>query len=121
MLPKEEISQFIYGFIIIGFILGVVFLILGSRMAGHALFLLLIFTISFPFLWEWLPSWVMLLFMAFVALAFLRVVASFIIGKGAADTMVGNLAADLVRFLVQILILPIHIVRRIFRMINRDQ
>jgi xanthine/uracil permease len=121
VLPKEEISQFIYGFLIIGFILGAILLMLGFRRAGHFLFLLLIFAITFPLLWELLPPWVTAIFVAFLALVFLQVVVSFILGKAAADTMVGNLAADLVRWLVMILILPVQIVRRVFRMIGRDQ
>ena len=121
MLPKEEISLFIYGFIIVGFLLGAILYMLGGRRAGNTIFLLLIFMIAFPFLWELLPPWVTLLFMALVALAFLQVVVSLIIGKAAADTMAGNLAADLVRFVVRILILPLYIVRRILRMITRDQ
>lgn len=119
MLPKEEISQLIYGFVIVGFVVGAVLLMLGFRRAGHFLFLMLIFTIAFPLLWELLPPWVTLIFMTFIALVFLQILATFILGKGAADTMVGNLAADLVRFLVRIVILPLQIVRRILRMVNR--
>jgi xanthine/uracil permease len=121
MLPKEEIWPFISGFIIVGFIIGAILLMLGFRRAGHFLFLLLIFAVAFPFLWELLPPWVAFISMAVIALVFLQIAATFILGKGAADTMIGNLAADLVRFLVLILILPIHIVQRIFRMINRGQ
>jgi hypothetical protein len=113
--------EFIIGFVIIGFIAGAILLILGFRRAGHFLFLLLIFAVAFPFLWELLPRWVVLIFIAVIALVFLQVVATFIFGKGAADSMTGSLAADLVRFLVRVVILPIQIVRRMLRTINRDQ
>jgi uncharacterized membrane protein len=118
MLPKEEMWQFITGFIIIGFIAGAILLMLGFRRAGHFLFLLLIFAIAFPLLWELLPPWGTFIFIAVIALVFLQVVATFIFGKGAADSMTGSLAADLVRFLVRVVLLPLQIVRRILRMID---
>lgn len=119
MLSKGEIWPFISGFIIIGFIIGAILLALGFRRAGHFLFLILIFMIAFPFIWELLPHWVTLIFMAFIALVFLQIVATFFFGKGAADAMIGNLAAYLVRSLVQFLILPLKIIRQILSMINR--
>jgi hypothetical protein len=119
VLPEE--SQLISVLLFSGFLLGAILLMLGFRGAGHFLFLLLIFTIAFPFLWELLPFWATLVFMAFVALVFLRVVASFVLGKAAADTMVGNLATDLIRLLIIILIFPIQVIRQLRRMIDRDQ
>lgn len=63
-----------------------------------------------------LPPWVSLVILAFFGLAIIRGLAALLIGSRAADTMVGSLAADLVRFVVAILLLPLRVVGWALRM-----
>lgn len=62
-----------------------------------------------------LPPWVALLVLVAVGLAMLRAVASLILGGRAADTMVGTLAADVVRLAVIVIFLPFRLVGRAAR------
>lgn len=47
-----------------------------------------------------LPGWVSLLLLAVIGISFLQAVATFVLGRGAAEHMAGTLAADLVRLLL---------------------
>ena len=62
-----------------------------------------------------LPPWVALLVLVAVGLAMLRAVASLILGGRAADTMVGTLAADVVRLAVTGMFLPFRLAGRAAR------
>ncbi len=62
-----------------------------------------------------LPPWVSLVLLAVIGLAILRGVAALLIGQRAADTMAGNLGADIVRLVVRIIILPLRVIRWAFR------
>jgi len=115
MLPKEVLVPYAIWFVIIGYILVGVLFILHFKRAVHLLFLMLLFTFTAPLLVELLPSWVILIVMGVVALVFLQIIAGFIFGQRAADSMIGSLTAGMVRALVRILILPLGIIRRILR------
>ncbi len=83
----------------------------GSLVWRRACLAMFLFTFVAPFL----PSWGRLVFMAIVALIFLQGFAALLIGARAADAMVGNLAADLVRFAVRLLIAPLILALNWFR------
>jgi hypothetical protein len=94
---------------------------------GRALFgilgLLLVLPVLGPVteaVMQQLPPWLSLVILAFFCLAILRGLAALVLGQRAADTMVGNLAADLVRLVVTILILPLRIVRAAFRVLLNE-
>lgn len=57
-----------------------------------------------------LPPWLVWLLLAGLGLALLRGLAALVLGPRAADTMVGALAADLVRLAVRMLGLPLRLV-----------
>jgi hypothetical protein len=82
-----------------GWFCGIVLLMCGSLVARRLLVWMLLWT----FLAAFLPLW------GQVAMA---------VGKHAADAMVGSLAADLVRFIFKILILPLIVVRTL---LGREQ
>ncbi len=63
-----------------------------------------------------LPAWVALLFFLGMGFWCLQAIATTVIGRGAAEHMVGSLAADLVRFLLKAAFLP---VRLVWRLITR--
>lgn len=114
-MAAQEISQLVEGFTLIGFVAGAFLFMLGFRRAGHFLFLMVLFTFVTPFILELLPHWVIFIAMGVLALVFLQIIAGFIFGQRAADAMVGSLAADMVRILFRLLILPLWIVRVILR------
>lgn len=60
-----------------------------------------------------LPGWLALLF--FVGMGFwcFQAIATTVMGRGAAEHMVGSLAADIVRSLVKIAFLPVRVVWRL--------
>lgn len=116
LVPDEALALLIAG-VGLALMLG----LLSGRTALGLLGLLLFLPLLAPFLEALLgelPPWVSLVILAFFALALIRGLAALLLGSRAADTMVGNLAADLVRFVVAILILPLRIVRWAFRMVN---
>ena len=62
---------------------------------------IILFLIFSPFvgaLVDALPGWVFLGLVLVFGMSLLRTVSNFVIGRGATNEMVGNLAADLVRF-----------------------
>ena len=108
------------------FVGGCIALIFGL-VRGRALFGVLGLLLFLPVLgplaaggFEQLPPWLSLVILAFFCLAILRGLAALVLGQRAADTMVGNLAADLVRLVVTILILPLRIVRAAFRVLLNE-
>ncbi len=62
-----------------------------------------------------LPPWVALLVLLAVGVTMLRAVASLILGGRAADTMVGTLAADVVRLAVTCMFIPFRLAGRAAR------
>lgn len=101
-------------------------LILGlvaRRMALGIVGMLLLLSLLTPFVEAVvgdLPPWFSLVIMAFFALAIIRGLAGIVLGQRPADTMVGILAADIVRLVVAILILPLRAVRWAFRLGDND-
>jgi hypothetical protein len=59
-----------------------------------------------------------LLILAVLGLAILRALVGILLGQRAADTMVGSLAADLVRLSVSFLLFPFRVVGWGLRMVN---
>lgn len=119
LVPDEVLPLLIMG-VGLALILG----LLSGRAALGILGLLLLFPLMAPFveavLGE-LPPWVSLVILAFFALALIRGLAALLLGQRAADNMVGNLAADLVRLVVRLLILPLRMVRWAFRLVNHGR
>jgi hypothetical protein len=67
-----------------------------------------------------LPAWVSLLVLVGLGLALLRGLAALLIGTRAADTMVGTLAADVVRLVVMAVFgLPIRLARWAIRLVTQ--
>ena len=62
-----------------------------------------------------LPLWARWVITGFLTLSILRTVAALLIGWRASDAMAGSLAADLVRFAVRTLFLPLQLIRWILR------
>jgi len=98
-------------------------MILGFRQAALSILgMVLLFPILAPFveaLFGELPPWVSLVILAFIGLAILRGLAALLIGQRAADTMVGSLAADVVRIVVGTLFFPLRVAWWAFRLIGR--
>ena len=63
-----------------------------------------------------LPPWLAWMLLAGLGLALLRGLAALLLGPRAADTMVGSLAADLVRLAVRMLCLPLRLVWWVVRL-----
>jgi hypothetical protein len=92
-----------------GWFLAIVLLMFGSLVARRLLLWMLLWT----FLASFLPPWGQAVFAVVAGLMVLQGFGALLLGKHAADTMVGNLAADLVRFVFKMIILPLRIVRRL--------
>jgi len=92
-----------------GWFLAIVLLMFGSIVARRLLLWMLLWT----FLASFLPPWGQAVFAVVAGLMVLEGFGALLLGKHAADTMVGNLAADLVRFVFKMLILPLRIIRRL--------
>jgi hypothetical protein len=98
-------------------------MIVGLRRAGlSVLVTALLLPVLAPFveaLFGELPVWVSFVVLAFIGLAILRGLAALLIGQRAADTMVGSLAADVVRIVVGLLFFPLRAAWWALRMIGR--
>lgn len=117
LLPDEVLPLIIVG-VGLALILG---LLSGRAALGLILALVVLPPVLAPFVEGVLgdlPPWVSLVLLAFLGLAIIRGVVGLVLGQRAADTMVGSLAADLVRLVVRILFFPLRIVRSAFRMVS---
>lgn len=65
-----------------------------------------------PLILDALPWWFNLLLVLSALMWLLRTVSSFVLGARAADHMVGILAADVVRFVFWLLLVPFRMLRR---------
>jgi hypothetical protein len=118
-LPDEALPLLIVG-VGLALMLGLI----SGRAALGLLGLLLLFPLLTPLveaLLGELPPWISLVILALIALAILRGLAALLLGARAADTMVGNLAADLVRLVVRLLLLPLRMGRWVVRMVNHGR
>ncbi|HLC21856.1 MAG TPA: hypothetical protein VJM10_07095 [Candidatus Methylomirabilis sp.] len=109
--------------IIVGIALAMILGLIRGRLAFSLLGLLVLLPLLAPIMEALLgqmPAWVSFVILAFFGLAVIRGLAALIIGQRAADTMVGNLAADLVRLVVAIMILPLRMVRSAFRFLMSE-
>jgi hypothetical protein len=95
--------------VMVGWFLAIVLLMLGSIVARRLLLWMLLWTLLVPFL----PPWGQVVFAVVAGLMVLQGFGALLLGKHAADAMVGSLAADLVRFVFKMLILPLRIIRRL--------
>ena len=89
--------------------------LLSIRNALGLIGVLVISIISWPILdplIDGLPWWVIPLLVVFLGLSILRQFASSILGAGAADEMVGNLAAGAVRMTLRLAVLPVRLLLR---------
>jgi len=110
--------------IVMGIGLALMLGLIGGRAALGILGMVLLLPLLSPFveaLVGELPPWVSLVLLAIVALALIRGLAALLLGARAADTMVGNLAADLVRLVVRLLLLPLRMGRWAVRMVNHGR
>jgi hypothetical protein len=117
LIPDEALPLIIAG-------IGVT-LMLGFISGRGALMLILSLVLLPPLLAPFiegilgeLPPWMSLLILAVLGLAILRALVGILLGQRAADTMVGSLAADLVRLSVSFLLFPFRVVGWGLRMVN---
>lgn len=103
---RELLILFLFGWLLV-----VLLYFLGSIFGRRLLGWMFLFTLLAPFL----PDWGIAAFAVIIGLIALQGFASLIIGKDAANTMVGSLAADLVRFVVKSIIFPFKLFRNLFR------
>lgn len=114
LLPQEALPL-----LLIGGAFLVMFRIASLRAVLSAVVffaLLPIFSPIIEALFGALPAWVSLLFLVGMGFWCFQAIATTVIGRGAAEHMVGSLAADIVRFLVKAAFLP---VRLVWRLISR--
>jgi hypothetical protein len=99
------------------FIIGRMFGLPFVSVVGQRLIVFTVIMVLGPFVWPYLsPPTQLAVLAVFAVVAGLMVLQGFgalLLGARAADAMVGNLAADLVRFVFKMLILPLRIVRRL--------
>lgn len=114
LLPQEALPLLLVG--------GAVLVMFGIASIRTVLGALIVFALTPIFspiveaLFGALPAWLALL--CFVGLGFwcVQAIATTVMGRGAAEHMVGSLAADLVRFVLKSAFLP---VRLVWRLITR--
>ncbi len=112
----DGLFQLIQMLILPGFVLGALLLILGSPVAGRAIILVVVLALLLPIIWEILPPWVTLTFIALISLVFLQAILSIIMGRKIAENVVSGLVTDLFRVIIRVIVLPIHFIRRIINM-----
>lgn len=118
-LPDEALV-----FVVIGLGIAMILGLLTGRAALGILGLILLLPILSPFVEAFmgiLPPWIALVILLIVGLSILRGLAAIFIGRGGADTMVGTLAADVVRIIVACLFLPLRAVGWILRNISNGR
>jgi hypothetical protein len=104
LLPDEYLPV-----VVVGLALAVMMGILSFRRVIAILGIVVLLLLFAPFieaLLEQLPWWVQVLFLVGIGLSILQVLASFLIGREAAASMAGTLAADAVRFAFRMVFLP---------------
>lgn len=119
LLPDEALPL-----LIVGVGLAMIVGLLRGRAALNILLMILLIPVLAPFveaLMGALPPWLSLIILAAVGLSILKGLATLIIGSRAADTMVGSLAADLVRLAVRILIFPLQVLGWALRAVNNGR
>lgn len=113
LLP-DEVLPLLLPLAAIGLIIGVVTGRTVMAVIGLLIFLPLIGGIA-EGVFSALPAWLSLGILAVIGISILRGVAALLIGQRAADTMTGNLAADIVRLVVVCLFFPFRLVGWFFR------
>ena len=108
----EGLFHLIQMLIIPGFILGALLLMLGSRVAGRAIILVVVFALFLPFLWQLLPTWVTFLIVALISLVFFQAILSLIMGQSIAESVTSNLVTDLFRLVFRMFLFPFRFFRR---------
>lgn len=111
LLPQEALPLLL----IVGAFLVMFRMVSRRRVLGAMIcFVLLpLFSPIIEVLFDALPVWVSLLFLMGMVFWCFRAIATTVLGRGAAEHMMGSLAADIVRFLVKAACLPIRLVWRI--------
>lgn len=102
--------------LIVGVGVGLTLHLISLRRAFTLIGLLLPLLLLAPFaeaLWRELPPWLALTLVTVLGLRLLQTVAGVVYGRRAADGLVASLAADLVRCVVRLLILPLRLVSRV--------
>ncbi len=93
-------------------------LIVSARQTAGKLFWLGLISIVvrylIPSMAREIPVWIILAVLALMGLAMLGSFVAVFIGKDAANTMVGGLAADVVRGVFKVMILPLKALKRLF-------
>ncbi|MEM2001026.1 MAG: hypothetical protein QXT77_00070 [Candidatus Methanomethylicaceae archaeon] len=110
-LPDEALPLVIVGVGLL-WILGVISAQGALRILSRMFLLVLIGPFVEMLVGE-LPSWVLVLVLVWVVLAALRGLATLLLGRGAADEMVGTLAAH---FVMAVVLLPFRLLRWLFGM-----
>jgi hypothetical protein len=109
MLDQLHAQNLITSLLVLGWVLTGILWVFGLLMARRLLAWMLLWTLLYAFL----PTWGHAFFIIIAALLVLQGLASLILGEHAADTMIGNLAADLVRLVVRTFLLPLRIILRL--------
>lgn len=84
-------------------IAGLLFMVGMKRLGGALILFVLAYAFLLPFaepLMDLLPSWLLILITALFMFGIFRELVALLIGKGAADTMIGSLAADFLKLLI---------------------
>lgn len=113
ILPFIPSEAFILVIIVLG--LGLITGLISRRAVGMGLGLILLTIVARPFIkaiLSSLPLWLFIPVVLFFGLTLLLRLTALIIGRGAADEMVGALAADVVRFLFRMLCFPLVVMWR---------
>ena len=96
--------------VVIGF--GLMTGLLSRRTAFRTLGSVILLVLMLPFiplLLEMLPLWLLVVLALFVAMSFLQAILSAAFGSGAANEAIGTLLADVIRFAVRMLFVPVRL------------
>jgi len=118
LLPEEALPLILIG----GAFLIMLRIVSLRAVLGAVIFfaLLPVFSPIIESLFSVLPAWVTLLFFVGIGFSCLQAIATTLIGRRAADHMVGSLAADVVRFVLKLAVLPLRLLwRTIARQLSR--
>jgi uncharacterized membrane protein len=110
LLPDEALILLL---VVGGFL--VMFGLVSARAVLGVVVLLALLPVVAPLIEEGfaaLPAWLAVVLLGVLGIWMLQMVATFVLGRGAADHMVGTLAADLVRLLVLATLLPLRLLWR---------